>query len=280
MIPAGMYPSVNYKIRILSTDTALQGNPTNHFTINEPPPVPMLSNLGDTICPVGALLNANNSGPCIGCSYQWQFNGSNIPNGTGSSTPIDSSGIYNVVTTNLCGVSISNVDTFWVMPVINITIPDSIIVCVAALPLQLNVASPAGGIYQGFGITSPNIFNGIFIGSYTIHYIIDDSFGCQFTSPAMQIVVNTCTGVSEISNINSVDIYPNPASTLLTIALRSIIKNVEVTILDVTGKIIYKTFDFGQHQIEVNTQDFAEGVYVVQIQAAEFTETRKLVIKK
>ena len=33
-------------------------------------------------------------------------------------------------------------------------------------------------------------------------------------------------------------------------------------------------------KIEVNTADFAAGIYVVQIQAADFIETKKLVIEK
>ena len=57
-------------------------------------------------------------------------------------------------------------------------------------------------------------------------------------------------------------------------------KKVEVTIADITGKIIYTTAARETQKIEVNTKDYSVGVYVVQIQTADFIETKKLIVKK
>ncbi|MBL0343337.1 MAG: T9SS type A sorting domain-containing protein [Bacteroidetes bacterium] len=93
------------------------------------------------------------------------------------------------------------------------------------------------------------------------------------------------TGINENSFASSINIFPNPATDKLTIALGSNNEKVEVTIADITGKVIYSTTasnpdSYRDEKIEVNTQDFAEGIYVVQIQSVDFTATKKLIVNK
>ena len=88
------------------------------------------------------------------------------------------------------------------------------------------------------------------------------------------------TGVIENSFASSINLFPNPATNRFTIALPSVKEKVEITITDITGKIIYTTIEGGTQKIEVNTNDFAEGVYLVKVQAGDFSATKKLVIQK
>ena len=88
------------------------------------------------------------------------------------------------------------------------------------------------------------------------------------------------TGITESSFASSINLFPNPATNNLTIKLGSRSKKVEITILDITGKIIYSTTARETQKIEVNTKDFPEGVYVVKIQSADFIETKNLIVKK
>ncbi len=90
----------------------------------------------------------------------------------------------------------------------------------------------------------------------------------------------TATGISENSFAASINLFPNPANNHLTIDLGSKNKEVEVTITDITGKIIYSTTANQTQKIAVNTEDFAAGIYIVQIQSAGFIATKKLVVKK
>ncbi len=90
----------------------------------------------------------------------------------------------------------------------------------------------------------------------------------------------TVTGVIENSFASSINFFPNPANNHLTIALGSNNKKVQVTIADITGKVIYTTIATDTQKVEVNTKDFAEGIYVVQIQAVGFIGTKKLVVEK
>ena len=88
------------------------------------------------------------------------------------------------------------------------------------------------------------------------------------------------TGIIENSFASSIHLFPNPATNNTTITLGSSSKKVEVTIADITGKIIYSTTASETQKIEVNTEDFSTGVYVVQIQTADFIATKKLVVEK
>ncbi len=86
-------------------------------------------------------------------------------------------------------------------------------------------------------------------------------------------------GTTENSFTSTINLFPNPATSHVTIDLGNYNQKVEVTITDVTRKIMYSTSASETQKIEVNTTDFKAGIYVVQIQAAEFSATKKLVVE-
>ncbi|MBK6858971.1 MAG: T9SS type A sorting domain-containing protein [Saprospiraceae bacterium] len=88
------------------------------------------------------------------------------------------------------------------------------------------------------------------------------------------------TRIIETIASSSINLYPNPATDKLTIALESNNRKIEVTIADITGKIIYSTTASETQKIEVNTKYFAEGIYIVQIQTGEFIETKIIIVEK
>ena len=88
------------------------------------------------------------------------------------------------------------------------------------------------------------------------------------------------TGIIENSFASSINLFPNPATNNLTIALGSSNKKVQVTIADITGKVIYTTTAAETQKLEVNTKDFAKGIYVVQVQSADFIITKKIIVEK
>jgi Secretion system C-terminal sorting domain len=90
----------------------------------------------------------------------------------------------------------------------------------------------------------------------------------------------TITAITENSFASLINLFPNPATNQLTIALGNNTKKAEVTITDISGKLIYTTTTTDAQKIEVNTKEFAEGIYVVQIQTADFIAKKKLVIAK
>ena len=111
--------------------------------------------------------------------------------------------------------------------------------------------------------------------SFTIRDYAYNSTPNQYILPGQ-----TITGIPETISSSSIALYPNPVSNQLTIDLGSNKQKAEVTITDVNGKIIYKTEASETQKIEVNSNDFAAGIYVVQVQIADFIETKKLIVVK
>jgi hypothetical protein len=87
---------------------------------------------------------------------------------------------------------------------------------------------------------------------------------------------NSATDILNVENNNAISFFPNPASNHFTIALGNN-KKAEVNLTDITGKIIYSTTT-KETKLEINTKDFAEGVYIVQVKWEEFVETKKVLI--
>lgn len=90
----------------------------------------------------------------------------------------------------------------------------------------------------------------------------------------------TTVGIKENSASLPISLFPNPATDNLSITLGSPRKNVELTITDVSGKIIYASTTSETQTLDVNTKNFAAGIYLVQIGTQDFRETKKLVITK
>ncbi|MEO8149429.1 MAG: T9SS type A sorting domain-containing protein [Bacteroidia bacterium] len=74
----------------------------------------------------------------------------------------------------------------------------------------------------------------------------------------------------------AISLYPNPATDYLTIKTGSNKKQV-ITITDITSKIIYTATTPSDKTI-INTKDFSQGVYAVQVQADDFIETKKVIV--
>ncbi len=88
------------------------------------------------------------------------------------------------------------------------------------------------------------------------------------------------TAVPDNGNLATVQIFPNPAVNHLTIDLGINSKEVQVTIADISGKVVYTTTATDTQKVDVNTNDFVEGIYVVLIQATDFIAAKKLVVEK
>jgi hypothetical protein len=85
------------------------------------------------------------------------------------------------------------------------------------------------------------------------------------------------------STVASMSIYPNPvsASSEATIELKgfSSDENIQVTIFNLEGKIIYSTQTANTNLFQIDTQLFAKGLYVVTLQGQTQTLKEKLVIE-
>ncbi len=88
------------------------------------------------------------------------------------------------------------------------------------------------------------------------------------------------TGIIENSFASSIHLFPNPADNHLIIDLGSHNEEVQVTIADITGKVVYTTKATDTQRVEVNTSHLPVGIYVVHIQATDFISTKKFAVEK
>ena len=106
--------------------------------------------------------------------------------------------------------------------------------------------------------------------------------------PAMTLNVKERTNsISELEDTkNNVIVYPNPANTFVNVSykLTSTAQPVEVSVTDITGKVVYFSkvvnSSVGTNVFGFDTETFNDGIYVVKVSSNEGNSTRKLSIQK
>lgn len=84
--------------------------------------------------------------------------------------------------------------------------------------------------------------------------------------------IGTSVGMSELSNGNTIGVYPNPANSLVTIHSRSTLEKIEL--LSITGQLILSQLASGtQHQIDLT--EVANCVYFIIVYGTDQKVTRK-----
>jgi uncharacterized delta-60 repeat protein len=77
--------------------------------------------------------------------------------------------------------------------------------------------------------------------------------------------------------INNISIFPNPAQDVITISELPL--GAELSILDITGKVMFNTI-VNSNQLIINTDEFSNGIYLVNVYTNGSTSTKKLVVNK
>lgn len=108
-------------------------------------------------------------------------------------------------------------------------------------------------------------------GSYAV--IITQGL-CSDTSTCIQVVL---TDNESIESKKDIIISPNPANSWFYIELSNN-DRVNVSILDITGKLIKQAYYFSNENIDIS--ELKEGVYLIKIQTSNQTETRRLMVQR
>lgn len=90
---------------------------------------------------------------------------------------------------------------------------------------------------------------------------------------------STTLGMEEINSENSTkaSIYPNPAKESFTIENKENIDDIKV--FDVSGKVIYHYQNLNKSKVQINSQNWMTGTYMVQIKSGNRTQLMKLLVK-
>ena len=94
------------------------------------------------------------------------------------------------------------------------------------------------------------------------------------------------TGVNEVNSaISNISVYPSPAKNAASLSLDLVQnENVTITVLNTVGAVVYNeslsNLSAGNHVVNFNTENWASGMYNINISTNNGTTNRKLVIAK
>lgn len=89
----------------------------------------------------------------------------------------------------------------------------------------------------------------------------------------------TPEGVVSLADVetSSVSLYPNPASSELTVSATSSINRIEIA--NLWGQMVYENATLGSNQATINVSALQQGAYLVRVFTTEGTMTRKLIVR-
>lgn len=126
------------------------------------------------------------------------------------------------------------------------------------------------------------VLNESSVTSYELNGITYDSSGTYYQNLYSAVgcdsllILNltiTTTGVASNSGASQISIYPNPINDRLNIKVPSNMKNYQVALYNVTGKLVFE----GVNTTSINTTSFAKGVYYIKLQSGDQWSINKVI---
>lgn len=231
---------------------------------------------GPTIfCTGGSVtLNAVHNGT----SLQWKKNSVNIAGATNASYTINKKGTYSCEATSMCGTVLSDGYVIDVNknPVAAITAGGPTSFCEGDSVVL--IANTGSGLsyqwYKGAGILA-NATSNSYVAKLPGKYkclVTKNITGCSSTSNKITVTVPCKTGAGSFADAS---IYPNPATTTVTIATNSKTSKT-ISILDALGQT-FGLFHSTEELIQLNIQSLPPGVYLIQIRNDENVTSQKMI---
>lgn len=266
--------SGTYRVTVTAAAGGCTGVGTITVTVN-PNPNPVIAVGGPTIFCQGDSVSLTAS---LGNGYLWNTGSSN------QTIWATGTGTYTVTVTNAwgCAAFTSQMITVDPLPVVSFTgLPDS--VCYYSGNYTLT-GTPAGGGFFGAGITG-NIFNpaNAPYGNNVITYYYTDASGC-YASTTHTVFVGLCDGIPVINGYaNGFNVYPNPASDVVTIAFTSTDnQGYVIRLVDMLGRTVKEDAGravSGDNTHILNLDGIAKAAYMVILQKGDATYKAKLIVE-
>lgn len=132
------------------------------------------------------------------------------------------------------------------------------------------------------GFLKLHMFSGRTTGVNTIKYILKNSILSSSDTLTFKINVGDVTGLNELQNIKDVTLYPNPSSKQtsihLTLGESSLITVNAINALGETVSVATTIYSTGSHSIDFNTENWASGIYSIQLISPNGHISKKLVV--
>ncbi|MCK4638534.1 MAG: T9SS type A sorting domain-containing protein, partial [Bacteroidales bacterium] len=161
------------------------------------------------------------------------------------------------------------------------SLPD---ICDNDPPYELTEGNPPGGTYSGNGVTNGYFYPSVAgLGTHIITYTFTDTTNLCSDTATQTILVDNCSGISEISNGLCVNIFPNPNNGNFVLELNSennIAANIRIfNSLNVLVYEINKVNINQKYSKKINLSRLSKGVYFLMIKSNKVVLVYKIIIQ-
>ena len=207
--------------------------------------------------------------------------------------------LYNISVRPMCGTN-HNIEGPWsdtiqattdqCQPVTNLTVSN-----IGATMATIGWTAPAGAEHFRVIYGLPNFDQGGELGTYNTEsnpFVLTE---LEANSDYTVRVANVCAenlvsqwtsadfttvnvGINGVEFDGSLSIYPNPASTMVTLSVSEQMAGSTVNIVDVNGRVVMSEV-LNAQTLTMNLSDLAKGAYFVRITGEETTIVRKLIVE-
>ena len=144
-----------------------------------------------------------------------------------------------------------------------------------------------GSTFRQSSVTGGNVLY-VHDGSTTTEdhftFTVNDGEGGLIATPQFNILIDPDVSVNteDLEDENTISIFPNPANDILFIGFeKSIQENIQVQIFNAQGQLVRdRSFNNVDQLLQINTQQFANGVYFVQVSTKEKTMIERVTIQR
>ncbi len=137
-------------------------------------------------------------------------------------------------------------------------------------------SNPSGGVYSGAGVSGNTFDPSTGVGTYSVTYSIAASNGC-LAAQTQTIDVMVCTGLTNRNNNGDVQIFPNPATS--NVSIKSDKEIASVFIYDYAGKLL-TIIEPNAFETTLNIESLPKGFYMFTITMTDRTQKTAKVFKE
>ncbi|MBS1647392.1 MAG: T9SS type A sorting domain-containing protein [Bacteroidetes bacterium] len=132
------------------------------------------------------------------------------------------------------------------------------------------------------GANSKNDENTVIVHNDTIANVYLQAFAKDFETigtHSLSMIANPCstTGIASIKSNQAYAVYPNPTKDNLNIAIQNGSGALKMAMYNVVGQLVKKVEASDTHEVTINMQDMAQGIYYLQISQGGKIYTQKVV---
>ena len=150
-------------------------------------------------------------------------------------------------------------------------------------PTLISDPSPinAGATVLYSGHLYPKLDHGTSVFRY-VFYDVANTNDSTWVDVTFNITNPNMVSIDEVKKETTLALFPNPATTELTVRLNSNENNKRIEIIDLLGKQVFtKNIPNESANFKINTGDFKPGIYFVSVKAGnKAVQTEKIVITK